>query len=153
MLGSKSCWRHFFINSLESAGYIGTRLTCLLFLGVIQHVAFYLKGPATSSSSSLLPSPSPHSQTPLRTPASLVFPPSFPLLRPPLLDPKSQESEVEGYSKLLKAAAIPVNCICLISGSICSNFTADVSRNAESKLISLAELSGFHSSALTQVPH
>ena len=73
LLGGKSCWRYFFINSLESVGYTGTRLTFLLFPGAIQHIAFYLEGPAISSSSSILPSPNPPSQASLKLLLHCIF--------------------------------------------------------------------------------
>ncbi|NXC16260.1 M2GD protein, partial [Corythaeola cristata] len=108
-----------------------------------QHIAFYLEGSTTSSSSSILPSPTVSTSLSLpqlpdspETHASLDFPPSFPLLRPTLLDPESRERGWR-YSKLLRAAAIPVNCICPIPRSVCSDFTADVGHDAEPNLLNL----------------
>lgn len=143
VLGRKSCWRYFVLSSLETAGYTGTRLTCLLLLGVIWHIAFYLESPATSSSSFILSSSNPHSQTPLKFLFHWIFP--FHSHSWDICSwSKSQESGLEGYSKHLRAAAIPASCTCLIPMSVVFQPHSRCKPRCRAQT-SVWQLSGFHS--------
>lgn len=133
LLGSKSCWQLFL--ELELTNYIRTSLHGLLLGGMCSTLPFIWKAVA-SASSSILPSPNPNtvatdsSEIPSLSYSLL----SFPFLRSPFFHPKSQESDVEGHSKLVRAGAISVFCICSVLSSIHYNLTADMSHASKLEL-------------------